>query len=369
MERNKVLQDHEIQAGFEPTDTKTIRVKVKSGADVSSIFFCSDDLVLVPRSEALTACALLSAMNSGRNLRIEGEVDRLFAERLGSIQALYSEWYSQLRPVSVFAGVRPERKREPVSRIALFFSGGVDSFYTLLKHRDEITDLIFVHGFDISLSNRELAERVERQLRTVAETLGKRFAVIRTDLRGILSNCGDWGHVTHGAALAAVAHLLPDEIGKIYIASSHYYRYQRPWGSHPSLDPLWSSDVLKIVHDGCERRRPEKTAEIARNTVVQKYLRVCWMNIDEAYNCCRCEKCLRTMIELQAAGALKQCSAFPEPLKLSRVRRMEECYSQELKGHLECLGDSPENRQLRRALRFAMLRKKIHRFFCTFFPE
>jgi hypothetical protein len=41
-------------------------------------------------------------------------------------------------------------------RLGTFFSGGVDSFYTLLRFGDEITDLILVHGFDIALRNAPL---------------------------------------------------------------------------------------------------------------------------------------------------------------------------------------------------------------------
>ena len=29
-----------------------------------------------------------------------------------------------------------------------FFSGGVDSTYTFLKHQDEISHVVYIHGFD-----------------------------------------------------------------------------------------------------------------------------------------------------------------------------------------------------------------------------
>jgi len=50
------------------------------------------------------------------------------------------------------------RASEPVLQAGAeaFFSGGVDSFYTFLKHRHEITDLAVVHGFDSH--NHEAAE-------------------------------------------------------------------------------------------------------------------------------------------------------------------------------------------------------------------
>jgi hypothetical protein len=40
----------------------------------------------------------------------------------------------------------------------------MDSFYMLLKHRAEITHIIFVHGFDIDLEDRELRAQASRML-------------------------------------------------------------------------------------------------------------------------------------------------------------------------------------------------------------
>ncbi len=42
--------------------------------------------------------------------------------------------------------------------VACFFSGGVDSFYSVIAHAKRITHLIFVRGFDIPIANRALAE-------------------------------------------------------------------------------------------------------------------------------------------------------------------------------------------------------------------
>ena len=58
--------------------------------------------------------------------------------------------FQNLQRVAVDAEVR----NEPVDRasgVACFFSGGLDSFHTHLKHREEVTHIIFVYGFDIAL--------------------------------------------------------------------------------------------------------------------------------------------------------------------------------------------------------------------------
>jgi len=50
-----------------------------------------------------------------------------------------------------------------------------------------------------------------------------------------------------------------------------------------------------------------------------RWLRVCWQNKELAYNCGRCEKCLRTMIALHLAGALSRCRTFNRPIDVQRV--------------------------------------------------
>ena len=40
-------------------------------------------------------------------------------------------------------------------------------------------------------------------------------------------------------------------------------------------------------------------------------------------NCCKCEKCIRTMIALELVGALPRYKTFPLPLTRSKVRKWE----------------------------------------------
>lgn len=51
--------------------------------------------------------------------------------------------------------------------------------------------------------------------------------------------------------------------------------------------------------------------QIAQSKLALKYLRVCYMNEKGAYNCGKCEKCLRTMVSLYAAGVLDRAETFP----------------------------------------------------------
>src|SRR5262249_54154050 len=154
-------------------------------------------------------------------------------------------------------------------------------------------------GFDIHVgrSNSDLFPLVLESSHEVAQALSREVLPVTTNIRDFTDAHVDWG-IYHGAALASVALALQPMFRQMHIASTRAYDRLIPWGSHPLLDPLWSTESLALSHDGCEARRLEKVQLIAGSPIALSTLRVCWENPDNAYNCGRCEKCLRTMIAL-----------------------------------------------------------------------
>jgi hypothetical protein len=272
-------------------------------------------------AEPFLAAALPVAMRLGRPLRVDGPVSAQLLASLPSIQAIYHAWNPDWRVVPVSAA--PAQPVAPhQGGVACFFSGGVDSFYTLLKHLDEIDTLIFIHGFDIPLHNAAFRARVAAAVRDVARALAKPLLEVETNLKDLIIRYAPWEYA-HGALLAGVALLLSPQFARLYIAASDSYDMAAttPWGSHPLLDPLWSTERTTIVHDGCEARRIDKVPSIVRSDVALRWLRVCWENPNGEYNCGRCGKCLRTMVSLRIAGALDRCRTFDRPLDLAVLAR------------------------------------------------
>lgn len=148
-----------------------------------------------------------------------------------------------------------------------------------------------------------------------------RLLNVETNLRSLSDEYVSWG-MYHGAALASVALAAASLFRKVYIPSSYSYAELFLWGSHPLLDPLWSTEATTLVHDGCEAGRLEKIMRISAHDAARQHLRVCWENVAQQYNCGTCEKCLRTMIGLRIAGALERCSTFDRPLDPAAVARM-----------------------------------------------
>ena len=96
----------------------------------------------------------------------------------------------------------------------------------------------------------------------VAEALGKQLIEIETNVRDV---CRHFGTRTTawGPALACAALLLQDRLDRILVGATDTYATLIPWGTHPLLDPLFGTEALEIVHDGCEATRVEKLERIA----------------------------------------------------------------------------------------------------------
>lgn len=292
------------------------------------------------------AAALIPNMRSDTHLRIGDGVSAGLLRSASAIQDVVHSWDASFKPVSISAETGSTIDGTRRDGVGCFFTAGVDSFYTLLKHRDEITHLIFVHGFDVPLANGVLRSQVAAALRSIAAALGKRVIEVETNLRDFSDRYARWDLHYHGAALASVAHLLRGTLGKVYIAASCASSGLFPWGSHPVLDPLWSGDGMEIVHDGCEATRLQKVLAIAACDTALRFLRVCFENRDGQYNCGRCAKCLRTMASLRLAGVLDRCSTFSAPLEMravaqTRVAEQAMAFLHENLEAAETWGDDP----------------------------
>ena len=271
------------------------------------------------------APATLIGMRNKRDVVVYGDVSETAVQGSVKAQDTLGSWFPDiLDEVTITAPMAVETTRSSDRRgVGAFFSGGVDSYYTALKHLDEITHLIFIHGFDIDLSNNDLAERTLDALRKSAAELGKELIEVKTDLRGRLDrNRLNWGLQGHGALLAHVGIALSTVVEKIYVPSSYTADQLHPWGTHPDLDGHWSSDAVEFVHDGVEASRAAKMEKFIEEDAAMNNLRVCWWNQDNAYNCGECEKCLRTMINLYIAGGLERCATLPDKISIEAIDRL-----------------------------------------------
>jgi hypothetical protein len=157
-------------------------------------------------------------------------------------------------------------------------------------------------------------------VRAAAADLGKELIEVETNMRAVTDPYEAW-QLAHGVVIAAVTLLLQGQLERIYVPASFAYADLAPWGTHPLLDPLWGTEAIDLVHDGCELVRAEKVAQIATHDVVLEHLRVCNQQASK-YNCGKCEKCVRTMLNLRLAGALPRARTLPTTVTARRVARL-----------------------------------------------
>jgi hypothetical protein len=311
------------------------------------------------------AAALLPAMKSGEPLEIDAPVSPRLLRSLEQIQAIYRAWGSRLCEVEVRAPTRAQPDvPSGVGDVGLFFSLGVDSFYTLVadatkqeRTGEGIRHLILVDGFDRARRDAGVLELTRANTERVAAAFDKHALVVSTNVWDLSRRFVPWSVLGHGAALAGVGLALQGAIRRVLISSSFGYARMVPWGSHPLLDPLWSTEALSVVHTGCETRRLDKLRAIAPLPIVRETLRVCTDMRNRAdrskYNCGRCDKCLRTAIGLHVVGALSTCGTLPREIDLDLVRDfpmralVRSTFTQAL---IDALGSAPEDLAIKSAL-------------------
>lgn len=249
----------------------------------------------------------------------EDAIDGVALSNSAEAQKVLSNWYPWLERIKIHANISEQEL--PTNRgVGVFFSGGVDSFYSVLSNFSKVSHLILIkNGFDIRDSKPGLEKQAHSSLLAAAKAYGKPLITVETNIRELSNGFSPWGPRYHGAALATVAQLLSTHLSKVFIPSSFQEKDLKPWGTHPSLDSLWSSSDVEIIHDSTAVSRPEKVKRLSADPIAMKYLRVCWKNYGGAYNCGYCEKCLRTKVALYAVDALEACQSFDSKIDLDEI--------------------------------------------------
>jgi hypothetical protein len=265
------------------------------------------------------ACLIPLAVTLGEPLRICLPVDRQLFDNIQKLMRVWKAWYPHLHIVPIEAEIVDAVPRETLARTGLFFSAGVDAFHSVLHYDSTassgsnalIDDLIFIHGFDVPLRNRDAFQCVQDSLQRAAADLGKELVVVATNLRETRCRKADFSSLAHASILASSALTLEERYSSVLISSSYNYRNLHRWGSHPQTDPLFSTARTNFIHYGAEFSRIEKTTLVAESDVALRSLRVCWLS-ESGGNCGACNKCYRTMITLELFGALDRCATFTE---------------------------------------------------------
>ncbi|MDF1551607.1 MAG: hypothetical protein P1P84_01030 [Deferrisomatales bacterium] len=273
----------------------------------------------------LVGCFVPAMHFRERRIALEDPVCPQLAEGLADAMALLAHWGGDAyRPLEIHAPrlgetLFPGRDRSA----ALLMSGGIDSFAALLTNRQYypeghpgyVRECLFIHGFEIGGVVRRgmkypVYQRARQALAPVMEAAGTRLVPLYTNVRHLCDDRALWLGKFCGAVLAAGGHAFASRWDTLYIGSSYPVAHLVPCGTHPLLEPKYSSRDLPIFHKDLHLSRMDKIRLVADWEVALHNLRVCLANVEDRLNCGECEKCLRTMTGLAAVGALERSRAF-----------------------------------------------------------
>jgi hypothetical protein len=290
------------------------------------------------------AALLLPAMRQREDLELSGPLSPELAAALDFIQSVYAHWLPTAREIDVrWAGRLGGKVRR--GDVGLFFSCGVDSWYSLLASADrprigrdvEVTHLVNVHGVDIDVGSwkSDIAREVARNTSRIAESFGLGAVHVATNIRQFYSSTGlswRWGQA---GALAAIALLFGDDFRRFLVAAgppNSAVVAHPDWEAghcHPLLMPMLSTTRCELVVDAVAIDRHGKLGRLIRSPLAMETLRVCWASHEPEYNCGRCAKCVRTMVELECLGALGSCPTLPAALDPETLVRIPTLFPHE----------------------------------------
>ncbi len=306
---------------------------------------CHNDLS--SSCDPYAAIAVFLAMQNGRDLVIHGSVSPSLLKNLEEFQAVWNAWrpdrYQQIQITADHEAEQEKKDRDAI----VGFSGGVDSCFSYWRHstghsgrsRLPVRAGLMIHGFDIRLNQPEVFERAALRQQIQVESLGGRLIQMATNAK----KCGLDFDDGHAAILASGLMLLSGGYSAGLIpSSSPYESLHFPWGSNPLTDRLLSSASFRIVHDGAGFARMQKIAAMARWPEFLQYMRVCTRGKERDVNCCRCEKCIRTILEFRALG-LPFPPAFTKDVSPGQILRLNYAYTSRIRYYRDILQKSKEN--------------------------
>lgn len=208
-------------------------------------------------------------------------------------------------------------------------SGGVDSFYTIIKHMNESGTYKLTHLLFNNISTEDDKEerirrwfsKEEKEKKNIAEELGLKAISLYSNLYSFYESHFIYNYY-YAAQYISAPYALDKLIDKYYYSSSCSFsdftinHKKMVSGSNFDLLSLecFSTDRMRVYSTGAETGRIDKTMVISDNIVANRHLQVCAVEQNKQYNesgvivkklnCGCCRKCARTITTLYAIGRL-----------------------------------------------------------------
>ncbi|MFC1878655.1 hypothetical protein ACFLZW_01955, partial [Chloroflexota bacterium] len=285
------------------------------------------------RCDAFLLPGLIAAMGYGEDIEVRGAVSPRLAYHLEEYQSIQKMNFGREVRRTLIKYDRLEALEPALdparNAVGFSFSGGVDSFFTLLKHTPEhlpsseyqISHALFINGFDFVLNKREKYQNLCRRYKEALKEIDVELIPMETNIASMIIT-GLRFNFLYSPTLAGCAISLAGLFKRFIISSSwDYHQLQHsPHTSNPLSDRMLSTETIEFEHFGANYRRVEKVAAISNWKPAQEHLRVCaQLDLDDhTLNCSKCGKCIRTMLPIYTLGKMASFQTFHKPLRTDR---------------------------------------------------
>lgn len=249
-------------------------------------------------------------------------LDEQYVKNLLKLQKFFSDTYEM--DFSSELIVKKTVNNEPTGdESLLFFSGGLDSTYSLYDNRDKNLRMLMICGYDMHM-NRGVELEIRNKWRRIytefAKNIGIKLDFAYTNLRWILNedtiqNFSDkkviksttyWGYLRHGVCLTGAAAPLANHFKEMISSANGREEWDtttkdNPFATGVNVDHMFSfGNRSNLYHGSIDRHLKAYNMKDFLNSGLVT-LRVCYKPT-LSLNCMICEKCLRTLSQLVVVG-------------------------------------------------------------------
>lgn len=248
------------------------------------------------------------------------DIDRTYYEALLRIKSAYQDLYSQCKLGGIFVPARVTvNTYTPERESLLLFGGGVDAHTTFLRIKETSPVICHIQGWFDSISecSERTAEKECGDIMLFANSNSLPFAYVKSNFATLVDSkkfaltigkrIGDswWHGFQHSMSFISIAMPLCYlyKVRNVYIGSSFSVGHAGFCSSYATTDIEFRfATVGGCIHDAFDVSRQEKVSLLVDyQKRMNKPYPICVCSFNQK-NCCACEKCFRTVLEITAAG-------------------------------------------------------------------
>lgn len=248
------------------------------------------------------------------------EIDATYYDSFKALKVAYKELHNYPDFKGIFIPSKITRNDFcPSENALLLFGGGIDCQSSYLRNKNKVTHILNIYGWLNNINEKNSVDNADKiKTEEFASIMGTNALHVRSNFasqfnlseidKTLTTKLGTsyWFGFLHSMAFISIAAPIAWKkgISNLIIASSYMKdRINRHCGSFITTDSEFRfANIGTVTHDGFELNRNDKVALIVdyQKKINKPYiLQVCSFN---DCNCCKCEKCFRTIVDIISLG-------------------------------------------------------------------